>query len=128
MQVFRVAHPGYPDQWGVPVGPYGREGVPEATELALNDMNWQHLDDTHPSPHDDGRIRGIRYYERCGFATEAGLVAWFEAQWRSAMHEPGFRVFEYEVPASGVRVGAFDQAVFDPTVALLTAVREIPNE
>jgi hypothetical protein len=68
-------------------------------------MGMDHADYDHPSPYADRALRGISFWERCGFSTREALTDWF-ADWFEALDGAGFRVWEYEVPDEFVRVGA----------------------
>lgn len=132
MKVYRIGHASFTrvvDNTYIPSGPYN--GVPwdELTE-DWPEMIFSHSgigsEDHHPAPHLDPSLAGINQREVCGFDSLAALLNWFSG-WHWLLNLNDFRVWEYEVDDSAVRVGAFGQAVFFPSAARCLADYEVPE-
>lgn len=112
MKVWRVAHKEATYN-GFPSGPYAcMETLPQEASDALEDMYGDHTDDSHKTPYGDGRLRGIRENERCGFNSREALDEWF-AGWHETLDGHGFVVWVYEVDDDECRVGDNGQTVFN---------------
>lgn len=121
MLVYRVAHSVILDpNTGSrhPLGPYRARSEPRLdAEIrnALNEMSWEHSDDAHPTPEQDGITFTMSHL--CAFTDTATLRKWFHG-YLDLLNRGQFRVFVYDVPKRAVRMGDI-QLIFDPRDAAL---------
>lgn len=116
MKIYRVEHA---DNG---VGPYNSKYAPEG-------MAHEHSADRagHPSPVVDGIVEfysDIRPEYLCGLTERAAIFAWFDG-WLRTLHERGFVLATYEVPAEHVLTGRSEQVLFDRHEAALVATEAL---
>lgn len=87
---------------------------------AVWDMCYDHDDDWHPSPWDDG-IRDFTEEHICGLPTLESVKSWFNDFWTARLHEHGYRLTEWSVPEEALLRGRV-QVMFDPRASRLVQV------
>lgn len=102
MIVYRVEHP--LDGGGPYLGGWGFE-----------DLKWDHNNDEHPGPRQEGLRIGDD--DLCAMSSMDKLIAWFDGWW-DRLSEAGFHVAEYEAPKAYVKEGK-RQLIFNKHMATL---------